>query len=264
MASQARPLNGLGVLVTRPAHQADGLCRTVEQAGGRAVRLPLLSIDAPADAQAVADRLQAGRDDDLWIFTSPNAVAWAARLYPPDDGRRWPSTLAAAGGGTAAALRALGGGKVLLPPQRDGAAGLLALPELQRPAGLKLLIVSGERPLSLLADGLRQRGSPADTVVVYRRHPLRHPPEQVTQALAAADAAVISSGESLHQLCDLTPPMARERLLALQLAVPSARVLELARQLGFHPPPLLPDRVGDEGFTQALIRWRLAIEQESE
>lgn len=257
MMPDSRPLAGLGVLVTRPAHQAEGLCRAIEAAGGHAQRLPLLGIEGPADPAATGLRLKDGCVADAWIFTSPNAVNWAARLHPPGGTPDWPALVAAAGQGTARALSALGRSGVQLPPQ-DGAAGLLQLPLLQDVAGRRLLIVCGERPLSLLAEGLRARGAEPDVVEVYRRLPLPHSRHQVTQALGAVAAVIVSSGESLRQLHGLTPPDVRSRLFDLQLAVPSARVLELARQLGFRHAPLVPERVGDEGFVQALIRWRSA------
>ncbi len=257
MASDAQPLAGLGVLVTRPAHQAEALCRAIERAGGHAQRLPLLAIDGPADEAATTARLRSGCDDGIWIFTSPNAVAWAARLSPPDSTPPWPATLAAAGRGTARALSALGCESIEVPSQ-DGAAGLLQLPVLQDIADRRLSLICGERPLSLLAEGLRTRGAEPSIVEVYRRRPLAYSPLQITQALSAVTAAIVSSGESLHQLYALTPSSERARLLDLQLAVPSTRVLELVRQLGFRRPPLLPERVGDDCFTQVLIRWRLA------
>ena len=53
-------LHSLGVLVTRPAHQADSLCRLIERYGGVAIRCPALLISEPQDwtpALAIFDRL---------------------------------------------------------------------------------------------------------------------------------------------------------------------------------------------------------------
>ena len=49
MTDSARPLNGAGVLVTRPAHQADRLCQMIEEKGGQARRFPTLEILPLAD-----------------------------------------------------------------------------------------------------------------------------------------------------------------------------------------------------------------------
>ena len=67
-------LNGLGVLVTRPEHQAGPLCQLIERHGGVAIRCPALVIREPHDwapALAIFDRLA---EYDLAIFTSANAV----------------------------------------------------------------------------------------------------------------------------------------------------------------------------------------------
>lgn len=260
MTSDAHPLAGLGVLVTRPQQQSDPLCRLIERAGGHPRRLPLLSIEGPVDPAAVTARLCHGGNDDAWIFTSPNAVDWAARLHPPGGTPHWPQVFAAAGHGTARALTALGCSTVLMPSQ-DGAAGLLQLPLLCNATGQRLLIVCGERPLPLLAESLRARGITFDRIAVYRRRALTYPPQVIAQMLGTVDAVIVSSGESLRQLHALTPETERSRLFDLQLAVPSPRVLKIAEKLGFRHIPLIPDRVGDEGFTQVLAHWRLTIGQ---
>ena len=86
----SRCLNGLRVLVTRPEHQAESLCRLIEQHGGVAIRCPTLVIAEPRDwtpALAILDRLA---DYNLAIFTSANAVTivgerlQAAGLTPND------------------------------------------------------------------------------------------------------------------------------------------------------------------------------------
>jgi uroporphyrinogen-III synthase len=95
-------LKGVRVLVTRPAHQAENLCRLIEAEGGTAVRLPLLTIEPGAHATEARRQLSAPRD--LWIFTSANAVRHAL----PWIGGAWPPRLAAIGPATAAALAAAG------------------------------------------------------------------------------------------------------------------------------------------------------------
>ena len=245
-------LAGLGVLVTRPAHQADGLCQAIEDAGGRALRLPLLEIVPAPDPKTVAARLDAARGADWWIFTSANAVREAVRL----DNGAWPR-LAAAGAATAEALCAAGREAMLVPAGSDGTPGLLAAPELAAPAGRRILIVTGADSLPALAAGLRARGAQVDVAEVYRRLPVAHPPAAVAAALAPAAVAIVSSSEALQQLFHLAPPPLRARLLDLQLALPSARVVEKARELGFARTPLLPARVSDSAWLELLQRWRL-------
>jgi uroporphyrinogen-III synthase len=246
-----KSLAGLRVLVTRPAHQAEGLCGLLQQAGAQVLRLPLLAVEPVADPAAAAALLRRGHDWDCWIFTSANAVHAAVRL---DPGGAWPA-LAAAGAATAAALQRAGHAGVLVPLRGDGSAGLLDDPFFAAVSGQRILIVSGEDTLPGLAEGLRARGAAVEVAAVYRRRPVAHEPFAVNAALDAADVAIVSSGEALAQLQRLALPDRRERLLDLQLALPSPRVVEKARQAGFRRPPLLPARVSDAAYVELLQDW---------
>lgn len=244
-------LDGLTVLVARPAAQAEALCVLIEQAGGRALRLPLFAIAAVADPAAVALRLRAARTFDRWLFTSSNAVDHAALLQPPP----WPP-LAAVGAVTAAALQRLTGQAVVAPDAGDGADALLGHPALQSVAGQRLLIVTGEQTLPVLEAGLRERGAEVEVLAVYRRIAVAHAPDAVAEMIAAADAAIVPSGEALARLVAIAPDEAQQKLKALQLALPSPRVVETARVLGFIRKPLLPLRVSDAAYLEVLSRHR--------
>lgn len=247
----AARLDGLTVLVARPAAQAESLCALIASAGGRVIRLPLLEIAPVADAASAAAALAEHRDADQWLFTSANAVEHAAALFPPP----WPA-LAAVGAVTAAALTRLTGMPVRVPPDGDGAAALLAHPVFADVAGRHLLIVTGEATLPVLEDGLVARGAKVRVLPVYRRVSVEHAPDAVAAAVAAADIAIVPSAESLMRLVALTPPTARTALLRTLLALPSPRVVETARRLGFEQEPLLPARVNDAAWLDLL--WRHA------
>lgn len=247
--SAVRSLSGLRVLVTRPAHQSQTLCRLIEEAGGRVLRLPLLAIE-PRAAPELAAAVREARADEVWIFTSANAVRAAAA--PLRD--RWPDRVYAAGEATAAALRDFGCRQAVAPQDSRGAESLLALPALRDLAGRRVRLFTGENTLPRLADGLRARGALVETLAVYRRIPVAHPAAAVRAALKQAHVAIVSSAEALEQLVRLTPTDARARLFALQLALPSARVVEKARELGFAKTPWLPSRVADAAYVELLSK----------
>ena len=240
-------LRGLVVLVTRPAAQAGTLCRLIEAEGGTALRLPLIEIAPVADEPAAARRLAAARRSALWIFSSTNAVEQAARLAPPP----WPPC-AAVGVATAAALHALGCAGVLVPEAGDGAAALLARAELAGVAGQRIATIGGEQPLPLLEEALRARGAIVEVIPVYRRVAVAQAPDDVARALAKAAVIVVASAEALRHLHALTPPSARAQLLARPLVLPSRRVVETARELGFGLTPQVPQQVSDAGFVEVL------------
>lgn len=238
-------LAGVRVLVTRPAHQAENLCRLIEAEGGTALRLPLLTIEPGTHAAEARKLLAAPRD--LWIFTSSNAVRHAVPLVSGT----WPPRLAAVGPGTAAALAVAGQADAATPLAGASSEALLDLPELRDVAGLRVLVVTGEGGLDLLARGLAARGAAVERAEVYRRVPLPYPPDAVAAALRKSDVIVITSGEALEHLVRLTPEGARASLLKKPLVVPAARVVEKARELGFSQPPRVAEPMSDANLVSA-------------
>ncbi|MFT4046355.1 MAG: uroporphyrinogen-III synthase [Solimonas sp.] len=247
--TSAAPLQGLRVLVTRPAAQADALCQMLAARGAEVRRLPLQAVE-PARQTALLSRAFAeARRADAWIFTSVNAVQHARRC----DVGAWPRAIAV-GAATAAALERLGV-DASAPLQAFNSEGVLALPELQAGEGRRFAIVTGEGGRALIADTLRERGATVSTIAVYRRVDLPHPPAKVVEMLDGIDAAIVTSGEALLHLARLLPAAARDRLQSLQLVVPSQRVVEQARQLGVTAVPLLPEQVADASYVRCLEAW---------
>jgi uroporphyrinogen-III synthase len=242
-------LSGLSVLVTRPAHQADALCRALQDRGARVARLPLQAVEPTRHAAQAARILQQWRDAPVWIFTSVNAVRFARQL----DAGVWPDTVVAVGPATAAALQQLGIEPVV--PDVHASEGVLALPVLQQVAAARVLIVTGEGGRDLLQRSLRARGAEVERAEVYRRVDLPHAPAAVAAALQGVDVALVGNGEALQRLVALTPEAQRVQLLALQLVVPSPRVVEQATALGFARPPLVPDQMADSAFVRCLEHW---------
>ena len=258
--SGSADLDGLRVLVTRPAGQSAALREQLAGAGAQVRMLPLLLIQPPADPDAARARLLESRQAHFWLFTSANGVRGAARigaaagLMPAD----WPETLFAIGRGTATALAALG--REALAPEGATSEALLLWPELQQVGGLEVLVVTGEGGRGLLADTLAERGALVRVARTYRREPIAHTPEDALAALAGIDVALLTSSESLETLLRLLPPAQQALLQRLTLVVPSKRVVELARRLGFTGALLVPDAVSDTAYLACLRRWRQGLD----
>lgn len=257
--SAGADLDGLRVLVTRPAGQSAPLREQLAAAGAQVRMLPLLQILPPQDSEAARARLLESRAAHLWLFTSANAVRGAARigvageLLPAD----WPETLFAIGRGTAGALAALG--RQSLAPEGATSEALLLWPELQQVGGLEVLVVTGEGGRGLLADTLAERGALVRVARTYRREPVAHSTEDALAALAGIDVVLLTGGESLEALLRLLPPAQLADLRRLTLVVPSKRVVELARRLGFSGTLLVPDAVSDTAYLACLRRWRQGL-----
>lgn len=251
-----KPLQGRRILVTRPAGQARALAAMIAAAGGEPVCFPLLEIAPMEDLRPLweaADRLG---DFSLAIFVSPNAVEHG---LPHLLARRpWPPRLQAAaiGQGTAARLAAHGIGGVAAPAERFDSEALLALPACRAGgvAGRKVLILRGDGGRELLAETLCERGAEVTCVACYRRSA----PADGTWLASllrdgGLDALTLSSSEGLRNLLALLDADGRERLAALPVFVPHARIAEAAAALGLRRIVATPP--GDAGTLAGLCAY---------
>jgi uroporphyrinogen-III synthase len=244
-------LGGRGVLITRPAAQADELCRLVEAARGRAIRFPALAIEpVPDPAQA---RGLLARRWDLILFASRNAVTHALPLLP---GARLPAEprLGAIGAATAKALTETGRMPDLVPAGRFDSESLLALPELENLAGRQVLIVHGTGGRELLGNTLIERGARVAYADVYRRVlPDADPAPLLARWQQEIHLATATSGEVLENLLALVGEEGRGRLLETPLVVVSARTVASARERGFARVELA-ENASDPALVAAMCR----------
>jgi len=259
MTGQSLPLQGMGILVTRPERQAEELCRLIEAQGGRAIRFPTLEIlpsRDPAAALAVIDHLD---DYELAIFTSANAVSLGLELLlsrrplPPD----WP--VFAIGKATARALAKYGIDNCRTSGRGADSEALLALPELQAVAGKGIVIFRGEGGREVLGETLRARSARIGQAVVYRRSKPAFCPDDLLQYWARGEiqAVIATSNESLQNLLAMVGAAGRLWLLDTPLVVVSERARSLALQLGFSHLPLLAREASDAAIVAALSQLPL-------
>lgn len=249
-------LNGRGILVTRPAHQADAVCALIEACGGRALRLPMLDIRPVEDSAAVQAGLARLPEYDVAVFVSANAVRYTLDALAQ---RPWPPTVAVAAVGAATA-RALDerGLRVNFSPERDYTSeALLALPALQDMHGRRVLILRGNGGRDHLRKILSARGAAVDYLEVYRRvQPDIDPTPWLARWRAGDIAAVlITSGESLRQLRAIVGTLGLELLRATPLIVAHARIRDLARELGLDGPVTVADDATDAAMVKELCAY---------
>jgi len=222
-------LDGAGVLVTRPAHQADALCALIEARGGRAIRFPALEIREPRDPATAAALLGAADTFDVLLFVSANAVEYAMPGLPA----RPRGVIGAVGEATARALQAHGLEPTILPAGRSDSEGLLSAPALEDVRGRRVLIVRGEGGRPLLGDQLAARGAEVRYAEVYRRAlPALDAGPLVARWRDEVQVVVVTSREVLDNLVALIGPTGLERLRETALVVVSERLASHARTLG--------------------------------
>lgn len=264
--TDAGPLRGAGVLVTRPAHQAQAFCDMIEAAGGMALRFPVTEILSPRDGgrlDALIDRLDTF---DIALFVSPNAVAMAAnRIHARRD---WPAHLrvGAVGRKSAQELERAGHPAHICPPRRFDSEALLAEPELQDVAGKRIVIFRGDGGRELLGDTLKERGALVEYAEAYRRG---RPDADTGQLMhhwsrGELDLITITSSEGLRNLFDMVGKLGRMWLCRTPLVVGSERMVDTARRLGIREEPWVADDPSDESMMDKVLQWATAREQRHE
>src|SRR3569833_3916475 len=135
-------LQGLTVMVTRPAHQAVRLCELIRAAGGAALAIPMLEIGTVEDAAPVRALLARLDEFDFALFVSSNAVDHAAALVV-EHGVPPTLKLAAVGQRTAERLRTHFGRVDIEAPPPYNSETLLATRALQQVQGKRIVFVCG-------------------------------------------------------------------------------------------------------------------------
>lgn len=247
-------LDGVGVLVTRPRHQAADLIEAIEARGGTAVSFPVIEIKARDEADVLADVAQL-EDPAITVFISRNAV---------DHGLPYAAgKLAAIGPTTAEAIDKAGARVDICPSSGFDTEHLLAEAELGDIAGKTIRIIRGDGGRELLASSLEERGAHVDYVSTY----LRKIPAYTSNELDSLErrwraggvfAVIVMSVQSLENLGVLLPAWCREQLHRTPLVTPAARVLKEAMNQYPGCPAILAAGPQASEIVDALLDARAA------
>lgn len=254
------PLQGVGVLVTRPELQAAPLCGLLESLGAMTLRLPAVEIKSVKDKRALTEQLRALQTFDIILFSSANAVRFGASFL----NRKGHLALAALGPATSRALNQAGYRVAIQPLESFDSEGLLSHPRLQHVAGHRILIIKGTGGRDLLQQELTRRGATVSCADVYERVP-SNPNAAVLDAVqarfAAGDLHVITatSLEIGASLLKLASPALRSEFERVHWLLPAERVASGLRDLGLSAPMLRAESAEDQDLAAALIRWRSSV-----
>jgi uroporphyrinogen-III synthase len=222
------PLQGVGVLVTRPRAQAAELIELIQNKGGNAICFPVIDI-VPRDESAIAQDAALLPTPDIALFVSRNAVAYG--LTHAAGAKK-----GATGPATAAAIQARGQTVDIQPDQGFDSESLLAESVLQDVAGKNIRIIRGKDGRELLADTLRDRGARVDYLSVYERVLPQCSSESLAQIEAAwrgghIQAITVMSVQTLQNLFKLLPDWCTDQIENVPLVTPAARVIKEALDL---------------------------------
>ena len=222
--------------MTRPAHQADNLCRLITELGGRAIRLPALELVAVNDSSGNQAQWLVNLDKFQWlVFISANAVNFALKANDGKIDLLKSTRIAAIGRATAQALETAGLPADLVPGDGYNSEALLSKLRTRMRPGQRCLIVRGRGGREELARVLRENGVQVEYWEVY---------ERIMPAVDVSEAArliernqlefnTITSGEALKNLLMMFGETYHQALFAVPLIVVSQRIGDVACQLGF-------------------------------
>jgi uroporphyrinogen-III synthase len=255
--SAARPLAGLGVVITRPHGPAEAAARVLERAGARAFVFPSLRIEEIAstpELEAAIDSLGAAA---IAVFVSANAVEKG--LAAVRARREWPAgvEVAAVGEATAQALRNSGFANVISPQGRHDSEALLREPRLRAVRGENIIVFRGEGGREHLRQELEARGARVAYAQCYRRSRPHSDPSALLQAWDRGEIHAVSalSAETLENFVALLGAGAERRLANVALVVPHEAIAAHPDARRFRRAIVSPQ--GAEGLAQALEQIRV-------
>ena len=248
-------LNGKGILVTRPAHQAVELAERIVAANGKPVMFPVLEILDTADLAPLYDLIDRLDEVDMAIFISPNAVNKAMNLIKSRRELPVHLQIAAIGRGSSRELKHFGIENIIAPTARFDSENLLEMPELQDVAGKRIVIFRGDGGREILGDTLTARGAKIEYAECYRRS---RPDVNAGNLLRQwsrneINAVTITSSEGLRNLYDMLGKLGRQWLKSTPVFVPHERILGVAQELGLEHGILTEP--GDEGLITGMTEW---------
>lgn len=249
------PLAGRGIVITRPAHQAQPLAGLIRAAGGNPILFPVLEILDAEDLRplnALIDRLE---EFDLAIFISPNAVNKAMNLITARRALPPRLKVTAIGRGSVKELRHFGVANVIAPSQKFDSEALLELPELKDVAGRRVVIFRGDGGRELLGDTLTARGARVEYAECYRRGKPNLDTAPLMKAWARNElhAITVTSSEGLRNLFDMIGKLGQTWLRKTPLFAPHPRIAATARELGL--TTVIETGPGDEGLIAQLEQY---------
>jgi uroporphyrinogen-III synthase len=258
-------LQGVRILVTRPAEQADAMMQQIQDRGGIAMLMPMIRIVPPAswdDCDAQIGRL---RDFAGIVFMSANAVGFFLdRCEQKGIGRTMPpgTWIYAVGTKTADALRKSGLTPAFIPAVFKGAE-LAAHFRFQDLGGRLFLLPRGDQARGEVETGLHQAGATVIPVVVYRTvGPEAASATAVRTALAgrSIDVVTFTSPSAVdHFMQILNEELRLIARTSLIVGVIGGTTADAARHHGL-PVQVVAETSTGEGLIESLAVWNSTVQ----
>ena len=234
------------VVVTRSEEDVDRLAERLTSDGHLAVKLPLLAIE-PLQSSLDIDELPI---TTAIIYTSVNAVRHGFEAISQATPNERLVTIAVG----AKTRDALGEKGVRAEsPAREDSEGILAFLASLDQSPTHVVLVKGQGGRDLIETRLARLGIHLTIIECYRRIWPDVPEANFLSAVSIESPSIIhvASGETLTRLTDLCWAHGVDALNTHTLVVPSQRVADQARELGWQSR-IVADGAGDEALLKAV------------
>lgn len=247
-------LNGLGVVVTRPARQGRMLADLIRSAGGQAIEFPTFEITAVPDTLHLQQLVKELGSGDWAIFISANAAEFGSRLIKGANIDIDRVKTISIGAATSAALNRCRIHVDLVCPAPAGSESLLAVPEMHDVENQRIFIFRGVGGRELLGQTLTNRGASVRYIECYeRRRPNSDPTAlQLAEQEGKLDVVVTTSVDGLTNLIDILVDGGYHHILNAKLVVIGQRQLAEARRLGWQGKVLSAGDASNEAILDKL------------
>ena len=170
--STPKPLSGCTVMVTRAAHQADGLASLLVPLGARVILQPAIEIVETSSWGRFDAAIKRFNGFSRVVLVSANAARFFfSRINDPISPQVTAADLGrvefAAIGSATAAIAAGHGVRVALVPDRSDSGALADLLE-SNPTQGKTMVIRADRGSAVLGDRLKQAGCPFEQFPIYQ------------------------------------------------------------------------------------------------
>jgi uroporphyrinogen-III synthase len=235
------------VVVTRSVEDVDRLAERLTSDGHVPVKLPLLAIEP---LQSSVDINNLPRATTVSIFTSVNAVRHGFDAIARALLNEGLMTIAV---GTKTRDALAEKGVRAESPAREDSEGILALLASLDQSPAQVVLVKGQGGRDLIETRLDRLGIHLTIIECYRRVWPDVPEPNFLSAVSIESPSIIhvASGETLTRLTDLCWAHGVDALDAHTLVVPSQRVDDQARELGWQSR-IVADGAGDEALLKAV------------
>jgi uroporphyrinogen-III synthase len=254
--SEALPLSGKCIVVTRPRHQSRPLAEALRALGARVIEAPAIGIEPPADFRALDGALDRLEQYDWVVFTSANAVdAFFDRRASLHADRPLPAVrFAAIGPATAESLAERGAAADVVPDRFVAEEVFRALARREDPSGKRFLLPRADIAREALPDLLRKAGGLVDVVEAYRTLPVASEVRRAAELVetGAVDIVTFTSASTARSFfTGVDPGTLRGRFAAASIGPITSGAL---REFGVEPR-IEAENFSTEGLVEAIARF---------